>query len=109
MSWDFYKNKQVKARREYPCDYKDHMELCDVFAYDKEKKIWSVDESVCKDFGISDEDIQTLKDYLEGGCIIKKGELHNVTSGKIEGMFAGFRCKISISDIVHKYELVEED
>lgn len=109
MSWDFYTNKTVRARKEYPCDWKDHLEWCNIISYDNEAKSQYISEGVCKDFGMTDEEIKTLQRYLADGCRIHKGELHNTTSGKIEGMFAMFRCKIAISDIVHKYELVYED
>lgn len=109
MSWDFYTNNTVNARKEYPCDWKDHLEMSDVFSYNAEGKKWYVNIEVCKDFDMTDEGIKTLQDYLADGCRIHKGELHSTTSGKIEGMFATFRCKIAISNIVHKYELVEED
>lgn len=109
MSWDFYINKTVKARKEYHCDWKDHLEMCNIISYDNESKSQYVSVDVCKDFDMTDEEIKTLQDYFADGCRIHKGELHNTTSGKIEGEFATFRCKISISDIVHKYELVTED
>lgn len=109
MSWDFYKNKTVKASKDYTCDWKDHLEMCEIFSYDPTNKSWYVNVEVCKEFGITNEEITTLQNYLSDGCVIHKGELHNTTFGKIEGMFATFRCKISISDIVHKYELVTED
>jgi len=109
MSWDFYENKQVKARKEYACDWKDHLEMCNVISYDNETKSQYISVEICKDFGMTDEEIITLQNYFSEGCRIHKGEVHSVTSGKIEGMFASFRCKITISDIVHKYELVTED
>lgn len=108
MSWDFYTNKKQKARKEYACDWKDHLELSDIIGLDRDTKAYVVDIDQCKEFGFTDEDIAIVQAYIDCGFKIAKGELHNVTSGKADGDFMTFRGKISISNIVQKYDLNEE-
>lgn len=109
MSWDFYTNKQVIARKEYHCEWKDHLELSDVINIGRNGQPDTVNYDQVKEYGLDDDEIKVLEQYIADNYIIKKGELHNVTSGKIEGMWAECRCKIAVSDIVHKYELASED
>ena len=109
MSWDFYTNKQVKARKDYRCDWQEHLSLCDIINVGSKAIPDTVNYEQAKEIGLNDDEIKTIEQYIADGYIIKKGELHNVTSGKIEGMFAEFRCKVAISDIIHKYDLASED
>lgn len=109
MSWDFYINKTVTARKEYSCEWKDHLELCGIIDAGPKGQPDTVNYVQAKEYGLNDDEIKVIEKYIVDGYIIKKGEIHSITSGKIEGMFASFRCKIEISDIIHKYDLASED
>lgn len=107
MSWDFYKNKKVVARKEYTCDWFEHVNCSDLIK--KENGKWVVDRDNCLDMSISEADMLELQAYCDCDFKIKVGELHNTTSGKFDGVMCTFRGKISISDLMHRNDLVYED
>jgi hypothetical protein len=109
MSWDFYKNKTVKARKEYTCEWVDHLELSDIINTRRKGQPDSINVAQCKEYGISDDEIKVLQQYVADNYIIQKGEIHYVTTGKVEGMWMECRTKMAISDIVHKYDLASDD
>jgi len=109
MSWDFYTNKKVVARKEYRCDWQEHLEMCNIIYRDRELKKWFVNKSECADLSMSDEDIETLTQYCDTEFKIRVGELHGTTSGKFDGNMCTLRAKIEITDLMYKYDLVYED
>jgi hypothetical protein len=109
MSWDFYKNKTVKARKEYTCEWADHLQLCHIITPGLNGGHDSINRIQAKKYGITGDEIKILEQYVAERYVIQKGETHYHTSGKTEGMWMECRTKMVISDIVHKYDLASDD
>lgn len=108
MSWDFYENKKIKARKEYDCQLCEYLSMADIIIYDRINKTWSICPTAKEDFELSDDDLKAIQDYINSGFKIVVGEIHNHTTGKYDGEFVSFRSNIAISNICHKLDLFEE-
>jgi len=89
MSWDFYKSSTPKARREYDCDWKDHLELSDIInpARPSISEPVTVNYGQCREYGFTEDEIKTIEQYIADDFKIKKGEVHSFVSGKTGGGF----------------------
>jgi len=105
MSHTVLTDKNVVARKDYISNYSDNFDYL-IIINQYGKKVVDIKEA--NNFGMTEDEINTIQSAIDSNWKIKKGDLHHYQFGIYYGETYTARAPKGIHEICCKYRLFEE-